>query len=139
MCGGSLTYTIPSRVTAILPISENCAATPIPSAYPFVLPARVLTVPSGRIFRILKLFLSTTYKFPALSIPISVGNENLAAAPTPSANPASLPARVVTVPSSSVPDFTIPDISIIPCGIFYRYSLLVLRRTISENRICQKE
>src|SRR5437016_963276 len=78
----------------------NRAALPVPSVTPATpaSPANVLTTPAGVIFRIVKLLLSATKKFPALSIATSVGPLNSAALPVPSTLPMlGTPANVVNV------------------------------------------
>lgn len=75
------------------------AAVPSPSAYPPTPPASVVTaMVKTEMERIRPLVKSDTYSlFPALSAATATGLLNLAALPTPSANPMNLPASVVTV------------------------------------------
>ena len=99
-----VSQTYKSFPMAVIPFGlPNFAAAPTPSAIPEVPPAKVVTVPSLISFsaivilRILLLFVSATYKSLPMAV-IACGERNCAAAPTPSAKPSTLPAKVVTSP-----------------------------------------
>lgn len=78
---------------------QNAADVPVPSVQVRApLPANVVTMPPGVMRRSLLLFLSTTKRFPLLSIAIPWGLFRLTPVPLPSVYAAvPLPARVVTV------------------------------------------
>ena len=61
------TYRLPSK-SKLSPYGElNVALVPVPSVEPDVLPAKVVTTPSGVIIRIRLLSVSATYTFPTES------------------------------------------------------------------------
>ena len=77
----------------------------------------MLTTPPDVILRILRLFASDTYRFPAESIVIPIGLLKLAAVPVSSAEPSEpLPANVLTTPKD-----VILRILLLPESAIYRF------------------
>ena len=62
----------------------------------------MLTAPEDVILRILLFAVSAIYRFPAESIAIPVGRENLADVPFPFRNPCVPPANVLTLPEGVI-------------------------------------
>src|SRR6478609_9888666 len=109
----SATYTLPALSTATPFGKLNRAALPEPSVLPKVSawPARVVTVPSLVILRMVLLPVSATYRLPLLSQATLRGLLNDAAAPTPLLLPLTpnLPAKVVTTPAEVILRITLLD------------------------------
>ena len=127
----SATKTLPPASTATYCGKLNRASVPGPSLYPPPaqappLPASVLTNPSV-IFRMRWFCMSATYTLPFKSTATPRGSLNCAAAPRPSASPATpLPASVLTEPPEVIfrmrwllvsPTYTFPaESTATPCG-----------------------